>query len=370
MAKSKRKFRFRLFLWINQFFVFLLLLTYIAPYIPPQVFWPLSVFGLAYPILLLINVLFIVFWLLLVNKNLVFSLVAIAIGWGTLNNHFQLKGADELPNKQGLKVLSFNVKNLSNNNENFADIKIRTSILNYLDGQDAQLICLQEFQTYPSEGINTVKQFTERLGMPYSTHRPYVPNSKFKFIDLMVTFSKFPIIKEQELRYHDKCYALISDISYKKDTLRLFNIHLESNHFARNEYEIFSSPEVGLNEETGGQVAVLLNKLSRYSKIRNIQVNRISEMIKKSPYPVLVCGDFNDTPSSYSYHKLANNLNDAFVKKGKGYGNTYNGKLPAMRIDYILSDTLFQIHQFEIGKIDKSDHYPVISTLNLSNNTP
>lgn len=366
MAKSKHKFRFRLFLWINQFFVFLLLLTYISPYIPPQVFWPLSVFGLAYPILLLINILFIIFWLLLVNKNLIFSLLAIGIGWSTLNNHFQLKGSDEEPIEQGLKILSFNVKNLSNNNEKYADIKIRTSIQNYLDEQDAQLICLQEFQSYPSEGINTVKQFKERLGMHYSAETRYVPNSKFKFVDLMTIFSKYPIIKQQDLRYQDKCFALIADISYKKDTIRLFNIHLESNHFARNEYEIFSSPEVGLNEETGGQVAILLNKLARFSKVRNIQVNSIREMIKKSPHPIIICGDFNDTPASYAYQKLAKNLNDSFVKKGKGYGNTYNGKLPAMRIDYILSDTLFQVHQFEIGKINMSDHYPVISTLSLS----
>lgn len=365
MAKSKRKFRFRLFLWINQFFVFLLLLTYISPYIPPQVFWPLSVFGLAYPILLLLNVLFIVFWLLLVNKNLIFSLLAIGIGWSTLNNHFQLKGSDEQTVEQGLKVLSFNVKNLSNNNEKYADIKIRSSILNYLEEQDAHLICLQEFQSYPSEGINTIKQFKQLLGMPYSAETRYVPNSKFKFVDLMTIFSKYPIIKQQELRYQDKCFALIADISYEKDTIRLFNIHLESNHFARNEYEIFSSPEVGLNEETGGQVAILLDKLARFSKVRNIQVNRIHEMIKKSPHPIIICGDFNDTPASYAYQKLAKNLNDAFVEKGKGYGNTYNGKLPAMRIDYILSDTLFQVHQFEIGKINMSDHYPVISTLSL-----
>lgn len=366
MAKSKHKFRFRLFLWINQFFVFLLLLTYLSPLVPPQIFWPLSIFGLAYPILLLVNILFIVFWLILVNKNLIYSLLAILIGLSTLNKHFRFKGTDEKIVEQGLKIVSFNVKNLSNNNEKYADIKIRSSIQNYLEEQEAQLICLQEFQTYPSEGINTVTEFKERLRMSYSAETRYVSNSRFKFVDLMVIFSKYPIIKQQELRFQDKSYALITDIAYQKDTIRLFNIHLESNHFARNEYEIFSSPDVGLNEETGGQIAILLNKLARFSKIRNIQVNRIRELIKKSPHPIIVCGDFNDTPATYSYNTLAKNLKDAFVEKGKGYGNTYNGKLPAMRIDYILSDTLFQVHHFEIGKINISDHYPVISTLSLS----
>lgn len=366
MAKSKHKFRFRLFLWVNQFFVFLLLLTYLSPYTPPQVFWPLSVFGLAYPILLLINILFVAFWLLLVNKNLLYSLLAILVGLSTLNKHFKFKGSDSTETAGNLKVLTFNVKNLSNNNINYADIKVRTAIQDYLREQKTQIICFQEFQTYPSKGINTVKDFQEKLNLPYAAEAKYIPNSKMKFVDLMTVFSKYPIINQQELRFQDKCYSLITDIVYNKDTIRLFNIHLESNHFAKGEYEIFSSPEVKINEETKSQVGLLINKLARFSKIRNIQVNRISEQIKKSPFPIIICGDFNDTPASYAYQKLSKNKKDAFVKKGKGYGNTYNGKLPAMRIDYILCDTAFQIYHFEIGKINQSDHYPVMSTLSLS----
>lgn len=366
MAKTKSKFRFRLFLWVNQFFVFLLLLTYLSPFVPPDIFWPLSLFGITYPFLLLINILFIVFWLLLVNKNLIYSVLAILIGLSTLNKHFRFKTTDNLAIEQGFKLLSFNVKNLSNNNEKKADIKIRTSIQNYLKEQNAQIICLQEFQTYPSKGISTVMEFKDSLAMPFYAEARYVPKSKFQFVDLMLIYSKYPIVKQQELRLSDKCYALIADIEYQNDTFRLFNIHLESNHFARHEYDIFNSPESGLTEETSDQVLSLIGKLARYSRLRNLQVNRISELIKKSPHPVLVCGDFNDTPLSYSYHKLAKNMKDAFVEQGKGYGNTYNGKLPAMRIDYILSDTLFQIHQFNIGKINMSDHYPVIGRLSLS----
>lgn len=366
MAKSKRKFRFRFFLWINQIFVFLLLLTYVSPLVPPQVFWPLSVFGLTYPIFLLINILFIAFWLLLLNKNFIYSLLAILIGLSTLGEHFRLKSSDDNPVELGLKLVSFNVKNLSNNNENYADIKIRTSIQNYLEDQDAQIICLQEFQTYPTKGVNTVKAFKDKLGMPYFAESLYVPKSKMKFVDLMLIYSKYPIVKQEELRFKDKCYALFVDIAYQEDTIRVFNIHLQSNHFAQKEYEIFNSPETALNEETSEQVLTLLDKLARFSKIRNIQVNRINELILKSPHPVLLCGDFNDTPASYSYHKLAKNKKDAFVEKGKGYGNTYNGKLPAMRIDYILCDTVFEIEQFQIGNIELSDHYPIISILSLS----
>ena len=291
--------------------------------------------------------------------------MAVLIGLPTLNKHFRLNDKAQHQIENSIKLVSFNVKNLSNNNDKYADAKIRSSILNYLEDEDAQIICLQEFQTYPTKGINTVKEFKGRLGMPYGAEAKYVSNSRFKFIDLMVIYSKFPIINQQELRYNEKCYALITDIIYQKDTLKLFNIHLESNHFAKNEYEIFSSPEGTLNEETGGQVGTLLKKLARYSKIRNIQVNRIRALLDESEHPTIVCGDFNDTPATYTYQKIASNLIDAFAEKGKGYGNTYNGKLPAMRIDYILSDTLFQIHNFEIGKVNLSDHYPIKGTLSL-----
>jgi len=368
MAKTKAKYRFRLFLWINQFFVLLLLLTYLAPYIPPQLLWPFSIFGLAYPILLLINILFIIVWLLLLNKNILYSLLAILVGLGTLNKHFRLQNPDKEQTEKEIKVLTFNVKNLSNNNEKYADINIRSSILNYLDDQDAQIICLQEFQTYPSKGINTVKEFQERLSFPYFAESRYVLQSRFKFVDLMLLYSKFPIIRQIELRHQDKSYALIADILYNSDTIRLFNIHLESNHFGKNEYEIFSTPENTTVEQPSAQVLPLLSKIAKYSKIRNIQVDKISEIIKNTPYPLIICGDFNDTPATYSYQKLAKNTKDTFIEKGKGYGNTYNGKLPAMRIDYILSDTCFNVNQFEIGKIRLSDHFPIFSTLGLPAN--
>lgn len=367
MAKTKSKTRFRLILWINQIFVVLLLLSYLAPWVPPKVFWPLSIFGLTYPILLLINILFITYWMLLLNKNLLFSAIAILIGWNTLNAHFQLKNIEVQPIEQEFKIVSFNVKYLSNNNEKYADKQIRSSILKYLEEQNAQFICLQEFQTYPTKGVNTVTEFQDSLKMPYFAETPYMINSKFKFVGLMVTYSQYPIIKQDTLRYKEKNYALISDIVYNSDTMRLFNIHLESNHFTKSEFEIFNAAETGLNEETSNQVLGLLGKLDRYSKIRNIQVNRINEMTKLSPYPVIVCGDFNDVPASYSYHKLAQNKKDAFIEAGKGYGNTFNGRLPAMRIDYILSDTVFQINQFEIGKINLSDHFPVIGNISLKN---
>jgi len=92
---------------------------------------------------------------------------------------------------------------------------------------------------------------------------------------------------------------------------------------------------------------------------RALQVNIVSEHIKDSPYPVIVCGDFNDTPVSYTYHQISKNLNDAFSETGSGIGRTYANILPAFRIDYILYDDFFDSHNYIIHTIEISDHYPI-----------
>lgn len=366
MAKARKNFLIRFILGLNLLFVFLLLLAYLAPYVPPTILWIFVILGIIYPALFLINILFVLFWIVLLSKNFIYSLFTILIGFSTINNHFQFNNRPNESAGETVKVLSFNVKNLSNNNEKYADKAVRLAIQNYLDSQNADLICLQEFQTYPTKGVNTIKEFQAQLQKPYWAATPYLEKSPFKFVDLLLILSDFPIVHQEELRHHGKIFALIADIKYHEDTLRIYNLHLESNHFGKNEYEIFYSPEITSTEQTSTQITTLVGKLSRYSKIRNTQVNLVLENIEKSPYPILICGDFNDTPGTFTYRKLAAGRKDAFVEKGRGYGNTYNGRLPAMRIDFILSDTIFKVNSFEIGRFEKSDHFPIMSTFDLS----
>ncbi|HAG17386.1 MAG TPA: hypothetical protein DCG69_12845 [Bacteroidales bacterium] len=366
MAKARKNFLIRFTLWLNFLFVALLLLAYIAPFVPPTILWIFVILGIIYPALLLVNILFVLFWIILLNKNFLYSFIAILVGFNTIQTHFQFNNQSSEPTDETVKIVSFNVKNLSNNNEKYADKEVRLAIQNYLDNQNANIICLQEFQTYPTKGVNTIKDFQGQLQKPYFAATPYLEKSRFKFVDLLLILSDFPILHTEELRHHGKIFALIADIKYHEDTLRVYNLHLESNHFGKNEYEIFYSPETTIDEQTTTQINSLVGKLARYSKIRNIQVNQVLENIAKSPYPMLICGDFNDTPGTYTYHKLAAGRTDAFVEKGKGYGNTYNGKLPAMRIDFILNDTIFKVNSFEIGHFEKSDHFPIMSTIKMS----
>jgi len=98
--------------------------------------------------------------------------------------------------------------------------------------------------------------------------------------------------------------------------------------------------------------------------LRAEQVEMVAQHIEKSPYPVVLAGDFNDIPASWSYHQLTQHLNDAF-KSGKGYGQTYIGSIPGFRIDYIMHSDEFSPYNFTTGDVEYSDHYPIWVWLNL-----
>ena len=99
---------------------------------------------------------------------------------------------------------------------------------------------------------------------------------------------------------------------------------------------------------------------------RAYQVDMLSEHIESSNYPVIVCGDFNDTPVSYTYRKLKSGLKDAFITAGTGLGTTYRGLVPYMRIDYIMHSGEFRAKHFQIRKVEWSDHYPVVTQFTIS----
>jgi endonuclease/exonuclease/phosphatase family metal-dependent hydrolase len=92
-------------------------------------------------------------------------------------------------------------------------------------------------------------------------------------------------------------------------------------------------------------------------------VVELKEHIDACRYPLIVCGDFNDTPISYTYNTISSKLNDAFVAAGQGISNTYRGKLPPYRIDYILYSNEFDAVSYERHRAEYSDHFPVSAVL-------
>ena len=138
------------------------------------------------------------------------------------------------------------------------------------------------------------------------------------------------------------------------DTIRVYNLHLQSIRLSENDYAVFESDQ----EENSGFFAVLAKVKAAYP-IRASQTDKVIEHISHSPHPVVVCGDFNDTPMSYTYSQFISSLTDSFRNTSFGIGKTYAGKIPAGRIDYIFHSPELGSQNFTIQEEVLSDHYAI-----------
>lgn len=336
--------------FLNSLAVFALILSYSSVYIPPDYFWIPSLFGLAYPIILAINLLFILFWLLFKPRYILLSLIFILLGWGFLVRYFQFK--EKTSDTTDIKVLSYNVRHfLGNGTEKRKENADK--IIAFLEEQDADIICLQEARLRKNSIFNlpaTVKS------LETIKHYQFARSSTTYG---SVTMTRYPIINMEEIRFENsRNITICTDVLIGKDTVRIFNVHLQSYQIDPDRYSIFDSPGID-EEEDLKEVREMGSKFRNAFQLRAEQVREIRKHIDESPYHVIVCGDFNDTPASFSYKKLNDGLKDAFVCSGKGIGRTYIGKLPSFRIDYIFHSQKFQSYNFETLDFELSDHLPI-----------
>ena len=157
-------------------------------------------------------------------------------------------------------------------------------------------------------------------------------------------------------------HLLYIDIKTDNKIFRIFATHLQSVHFEKSDYQslrrIKHAQERNLSDSR-----TIVSKLKKGYESRYDQAELVSQKIKESPYPSIICGDFNDVPNSSTYFKIKGNLQDAFLKKGAWLGRTFRFISPTLRIDYILTDKKFTVTQYQRIKVPYSDHYPVEADL-------
>lgn len=345
-----RKALKNIFLFFNSIVVILLFIGYLSVYIPPDKYWIPSLFGLAYPFILVTNILFIFFWVFFKPRYLLISLFSIIIGWGFVIRYVQLEG-DKIE-KGDVKVISYNVKYFIGDKD-FTQKENANRIVSFLEEQDADIICLQEARLRKNSIFNlpnTVKELSSIEHYQYArTSTTYGS----------VTMTRYPIINMGEIRFEEsRNITIFTDVVIQKDTVRVFNVHLQSYQIDPDKYSIIDS--LGVDQEKDlKEVREMGVKFKKAFQMRAVQVREIRKYIDESPYHVIVCGDFNDTPVSFSYQKLRGNLTDAFVSSGKGVGRTYIGKLPSFRIDNIFHDEKFESYNFKTYDFQLSDHLPI-----------
>jgi len=247
-------------------------------------------------------------------------------------------------------VRNFDLYNWSHNEES------RNRIVGIVRDQEPDIVCFQDFYHEAAGGFITMEGLSEAFDLPY--HR-FGETLALRGTDRwgMAIFSRFPIVSSRFIHFEGTKLngMLVADIQLDSLTVSVINVHLQSLHFNPDELAAF--------DEGYRRSSWKIARSLRYGfKKRAEQTRLVAEAIKQSEHPVIVCGDFNDTPVSYAYGTISNGLNDAFIKKGVGLGTTYAGSLPGLRIDYILMSKSFEILGFRRIKEGVSDHYPVVAS--------
>lgn len=369
--KSFRHFTKRFFLILHLAAAVLCALTSLIPLISPSRYWLLGFLGLALPLVVGILLLFILFWLVFDPKYALISVVALLAGWKCIGVCFALHPDHShrftrIPGS--ITLLSYNVHYFTPYDDR-PDKKnqTRSAMLELIRDQHPDIACFQEFfNGENSWSFNYRAYFSDSLGLHYQYFNAdyHYGNGNYSGV---ILFSRFPILKSGKIRLMDSINsetAVFADILAGGDTFRVFTMHLESIHLTSRDLQGIALTPQGREARSAASRNVFV-KLRRAFLKRGLQADRMAAEIRQSPYPVIVCGDFNDTPDSYTYFTIRSKLQDAFLEKGWGAGRTYRGISPTLRIDYILADRRFQVHHFDRIPRDLSDHYPIICNLSL-----
>jgi endonuclease/exonuclease/phosphatase family metal-dependent hydrolase len=360
-----RRLIYRIFLGANILFALALILSYLSVHINPDTFAFPALFGLAYPYLLFINIIFTIIWAVALKFEALISVVVIAAGVTHFSNYIKIKKPSG--DKTGtFQIQSYNLR-LFNYFEGRKSSISEKKILEMLKNRRSDIICLQELYIV-GDPDQKEQAIISALDGKYYSHFKVIWTGKSRYYGI-ATLSKFPIVAKGDI-VHEKSSSLsiYTDIIAGNDTIRIFNNHLQSFRLHRMERKFLNElTESYDDKETLNEIKTISSSLRKGFIKRASQAEAVKVQVGKSPYPVIVAGDFNDTPVSYSYRKIRKGLNDAFVSSGYGAGFTYKGNYPPNRIDYILYDDALECRQFDILKIKYSDHYPIMAYFRKKN---
>ena len=338
----------------NSICLLLLILSYLSPFVSPTFFWPISFFGLLFPVFYIVNSLFLLYWIIRFKKQIWVNIIVLLIGIQYIGLFFGTQPTTT-ENTDSIKVLSYNVR-LFNRYEWIAKPDVKSELVEFLKTEKADILCIQEFYT-PDEIPNLNYEY-RHIGLQSKKSQWH-----------MAIYSNFPQLNKATVsikreRMNNTC--IYSDLLINTDTIRIYNIHLASNWFKNSDYSFFQNPQ---KETLKKGINGIVEKMKSSYKKRAEEARVIKEHIQSSPYPIILCGDFNDTPLSYAYNTISENLKDAFKESGKGIGHSFV-KIPALRIDYILHNDNFNSYNYTKHKQQLSDHYAVSCEIELKQATP
>ena len=312
--------------------VLLLGATMLNAYIPPKVFPLLNLLSLAFPFLMIANLLLCFFWIFSWRKR-AFVFLLISTLFLTPVRRW-INYSEPKSEKADFKVLTFNNKY---NDYGLEEVK------NYIKSFNADVIFLQE-SGYSGLGNSDFEE------MKYSLH-----NRRISF------FSKYQIVEQDTIPLIDKGKSVYADVIIKGKRIRFINVYLEPFQLLKS----MVKPTEDL-EENGTKAKSLVRRFMPVFKKHEEQVQILKNFIEKSPYPVILAGDFNSVPNSYEYYTISGVLKDCFLESGTGLATSFHDYKIPIRIDYVFSSENLKSTYYQVDRSQKlSDHYPVLVKFSL-----
>ena len=326
-----------------------LALSYVSMLVNPAKAWGFTLLGLMFIPLAILNFILLLWAIKRKSGSLVIPLLALLPSFFFIGRYIQIgDGEKDASGEPTLKILSYNVGR-------FASCEA-DSLFTFLRGQDPDIVCLQEFHV---SDIDKVRKYLRRQMKGYKSEFylfPMADGSAFG----NVTLSRIPVKDKGKIKFEESAnLAIYTDYEYEGRTFRVYNCHFES-------YSI-SLPGLvrGLFNADRTVMAATGSKMKRSITRRPQQVNMVFDDIEKCPVEAFVCGDFNDDPMSYTYFRMSRGRKDSFREAGGGFGATYARIWPLLRIDYIMLPERFNAISHKTLRVDYSDHYPIMSTIEL-----
>lgn len=380
MAGFFRSFTKKFFIFCNVVLSICMLLLYFLTVLPASVSWIVNLFALLFPFFLILQLIFLIFWLIAKRKLVFIPIITLLLCVELIGSFFgfhpesKTKSADE----STFRVATWNA-HLFNffENQGFLDHGMLQEAKNF----KADVLAVQEL-VFSLDTLSpiTLEKVKRKLGYKYvaaANDRAFGVHTNIKQKNeryhpfCVAVFSNYPILrwkKEQSIKEYNHTFLWV-DLLVNSDTIRLFNIHLQSMHFAKKDYEFVENiDQQGIDVDavqTAGKS--ILRKMKTANLLRSSQARDVRQAIDRSPYPVIVCGDMNDVPNSNAYQIISDGLHDAFTEKGWGVGRTFKFLSPTLRIDYVLHSQSLSVERVQVLRSMQSDHSPVVADFNLQN---
>ena len=340
----------------------LLVLSYASIVVNPAKVWLISLVGIFFIPLSLVNVFLLLWAIKRRSKSFVIPLLALVPALFFIGRYVQVDSEEDriarMPHSDNaFKVISYNVGRFSLDNEDLTRQECMDKVLEFILDEQADIVCLQEFHV---EDVDKVRSFLSRRMPEYSSEYYMFPTGQGAFGN--VTLSRMPVKDKGVIKFNESAnLAIYTDYMTQKGSFRVYNCHFESYNISLSGIVRSILGKVNAGDVISQAGSKMKNSIIRRPK----QVDKVFSHIENCPVPSFVCGDFNDNPMSYTYFRMTRDRKDTFVEAGSGFGATYAGLWPVLRIDYVLFPEEYKAVSNQIPRIPYSDHYPVVAEIEL-----